>query len=106
MRNVAGTDCTRAPIPRIAVVRVRRRSGRFAARPAVPLPWRLGSRAGAQVISQPAIFVCSLAAMEIAKTDAPEMLKKVKSSRSAQFCSGDCCIWLRKVSSEFWSNSK
>ena len=30
--------------------------------------------------SQPAIFVCSLAAMEIAKTDAPEMLKKVKTA--------------------------
>ena len=30
--------------------------------------------------SQPAIFVCSLAAMEIAKTDAPEMLKKIKSA--------------------------
>ena len=30
--------------------------------------------------SQPAIFVCSLAAMEIAKNDAPEMLKKVKSA--------------------------
>jgi len=30
--------------------------------------------------SQPAIFVCSLAAMEIAKKDAPEMLKKIKSA--------------------------
>ena len=30
--------------------------------------------------SQPAIFVCSLAAMEIAKGDAPEMLKKVKTA--------------------------
>ena len=30
--------------------------------------------------SQPAIFVCSLAAMEIAKNDAPEMLKKVKTA--------------------------
>ena len=30
--------------------------------------------------SQPAIFVCSLVAMEIAKTDAPEMLKKVKTA--------------------------
>ena len=30
--------------------------------------------------SQPAIFVCSLAAMEIAKADAPEMLKKVKTA--------------------------
>jgi [acyl-carrier-protein] S-malonyltransferase len=30
--------------------------------------------------SQPAIFVCSLAAMEIAKQDAPEMLKKVKTA--------------------------
>ncbi|EOD38405.1 putative S-malonyltransferase, partial [Emiliania huxleyi CCMP1516] len=28
--------------------------------------------------SQPAIFVCSLAAMEKAKKEAPEMLKKVK----------------------------
>ncbi len=30
--------------------------------------------------SQPAIFVCSLAAMEIAKGDAPEMVKKVKTA--------------------------
>jgi len=30
--------------------------------------------------SQPAIFVCSLAAMEIAKGEAPDMLKKVKSA--------------------------
>jgi len=30
--------------------------------------------------SQPAIFTCSLAAMEIAKADAPEMLKKVKTA--------------------------
>ena len=30
--------------------------------------------------SQPAIFVCSLAAMEIAKKDAPEMLKKIKTA--------------------------
>ncbi|KAL3894809.1 MAG: hypothetical protein SGPRY_013704 [Prymnesium sp.] len=30
--------------------------------------------------SQPAIFVCSLAAMEIAKGEAPEMLKKVKTA--------------------------
>jgi [acyl-carrier-protein] S-malonyltransferase len=30
--------------------------------------------------SQPAIFVCSLAAMEIAKSDAPEMLKKIKTA--------------------------
>lgn len=30
--------------------------------------------------SQPAIFVCSLAAMEIAKLDAPDMLKKVKTA--------------------------
>ena len=30
--------------------------------------------------SQPAIFVCSLAAMEIAKKEAPEMLKKVKTA--------------------------
>ena len=33
--------------------------------------------------SQPAIFVCSLAAMEKAKADAPDMLKKVT---AAQFC--------------------
>jgi len=30
--------------------------------------------------SQPAIFVCSLAAMEIAKKDAPDMLKKIKTA--------------------------
>ena len=42
--------------------------------------------------SQPAIFVCSLAAMEKAKADAPDMLKKVK---LAQFCA------IRRNSAQF-----
>ena len=34
----------------------------------------------ATVYQQPAIFVCSLAAMEIAKQDAPDMVKKIKTA--------------------------